>query len=180
VKNLGAEALSANLQTYSTNLLTYMTANPAASMDDIVGGQRIVRFETPVGGLRQTSLPYTAAVDRTWTGDIPDAYRTTLGMQINKQMVDGSTPAIISAAVYVDETYGRRLIVGTNFVTNAPNGVGTITITLKVMGRSGQVAQIGSYSAIEPSVLLRNGTVTLVANHPYAAAADGPPTTTGL
>jgi hypothetical protein len=78
VKNLNTETLTASLQTYSTNLLTYMTANPAASMDDIVGGQRIVRFETPVGGLRQTGLPYTAVIDRTWTGDIPDHHRQRL------------------------------------------------------------------------------------------------------
>jgi RHS repeat-associated protein len=178
VKNLNTETLTASLQTYSTNLLTYMTANPAASMDDIVGGQRIVRFETPVGGLRQTGLPYTAVIDRTWTGDIPDPYRTTLGIQIDKQINVGSA-TIITANVYVDETYGRRLVVNTNFETSAGGGgYATNVFTLQVRGRSGTIAQLGTHSAFEP-FLLRNGTITLSANHPYAAAADGTATANG-
>jgi RHS repeat-associated protein len=178
VRNLNTETLTASLQTYSTNLLTYMTANPAASMDDIVGGQRIVRFEAPVGGLRQTSLPYTATVDRTWTGDIPDAYRTTLGIKIDKQGGVGMA-TIITASVYVDETYGRRLVVNTNFVTSAGSGgYTTNTFSLLVMGRSEQIAQLGTYSAFE-LFLQRDGLITLTANHPYAAASDGTATANG-
>ncbi|MGQ0532182.1 MAG: hypothetical protein ACT4OF_05760, partial [Caulobacteraceae bacterium] len=180
VRNLNSESLATTLQTYGVNLLTYINANAAAgSVDHVVGGQRIVRYDAPVGGLRQTSLPYTSVVQRSWSGDIPDQYRTTLTVQISKVMQDTTQPTIINRLLYVDEIYGRKLVVETNFATTAGGGgVGPINITLRVADETGLGPVVGQYNGNEP-VLLRDGNVTLIANHPFAAAADGTSTLNG-
>ena len=176
VRNLNAESLTSTLQGYGANLLTYINTNMAsAAIEDVVGGQRITRFETPTGGLRQTSLPYSASVFRSWSGDIPNQYRTTLRLAVVKRNFDDSTPTIFDTTFYVDEIYGRKLGIFANFVRVAPDNVATNTFTLRLTGRTGAdvtAAPLGTYSVNEPP-LTRTGTLTLTANHPYASGANG-------
>lgn len=182
VRNLNAESLTSTLQTYATNLLTYINANaPAGAIEDIVGGRRIVRFETPTGGLRQTSLPYASSVLRTWSGDIPDQYRTTLNVQVNKLMADTSKPIILERLVYVDETYGRKIVVEPTYVANAVQGITTNTFILRLTDEEGvsvTPSPLDTFSVTE-ALLDREGTVTLTANHPYASAANGSTSASG-
>jgi RHS repeat-associated protein len=180
VRSLNAASLNTTLQGAGANLLSYIEANaPAASVEEIVGGQHIVRFETPEGGLRQTSLPYPSG-GSTWTGDIPNQYRTTLSVQIVKDNASGSTPTIINQTLYVDDIYGRKLVVTPTFHTRAPNNSVTNTIQLRLTNRAGSdvVNPIETYNVNE-SPTARNGHLTLTVNHPYAADGDGAGVHTG-
>lgn len=169
VRSLNAESLNATLQSYGSSLLSYVEDNaPSARVEDLVGGQRIARAEIPAGGLRQTSLPYPAAEQRTWAGDIPDQYRTTLSVEIVKENMDLTTPTIVNQTFFVDEIYGRKLIVEPNFVRIAPNNSGANTFALRLINRAGVdvVAPLQTYSVMEAPTA-RNGVVTLTANHPF-------------
>ncbi|MBI1291991.1 hypothetical protein GC173_12235 [bacterium] len=182
VRSLNATALSSTLQDYGQALLTHIEANaPASSIEDIVGAPSIQRFETPPGGLRQTALPYTSAQQRSWSGEIPNQYRTSLGVQITRQIEDSTWPVIIDALVYVDETYGRKLIVDTNILSRvtATGGEGPMRFTLQVTNEQGEGPVVDEFTVSSAPVLLRNGMVTLTANHPYAVANDGSTTLNG-
>lgn len=84
-----------------------------ARLEDLVGGAEIQRFELAPAGqtpLRQTALPYLTSVDRTWTGGMPDQFRTSLHIQVERADRLGGTPIeIINKTLYADELYGRRL-----------------------------------------------------------------------
>lgn len=182
VRNLNAEDLNTTLQTYASNLQIYINTNVAAGeVEDVVGGQDIQRFETPNGGLRQTSLPYTSAVERSWSGEVPDQYRTTLNIQIEKLIASGTWPVIINRLVYVDETYGRKIVVEPSYVASAQGGVTTNTFNLRLTNDAGvsvTPSPLATFSATE-DFLDRDGIVTLTANHPYASAANGTTATSG-
>jgi RHS repeat-associated protein len=177
VRTLNAASLNSTLQGYGANLLSYINTNaPAAELDQIVGGSRIHRYEIPSGGLRQTTLPYTSSTQHTWTGGVPDQYRTTLRVEVSKFVSGGtSMSVIIDNTLYVDEIYGRKLVVVPNIVKIAPGNSGTTTITLRLTDEAGAdvtTSPLGSYSATEtPSD--RAGSITLSANHPYVARAEG-------
>ncbi len=87
-----------NLGTYATNLLNHLRNNmPDAAMDDVIGGQTIIRHgEAP---LRQATLPYPAAVSATFANDIPNVLRTTIRLQQN-----------FDETLFVDEIYGKVLL----------------------------------------------------------------------
>src|SRR5207253_10898914 len=77
--------------------------------------------------------------------------------------------------LYADEIYGRKLIVVPNYVRTAPGNSGTTTIDLSLTDESGAsvaASPLGHYSATE-NPADRAGSVTLIANHPYAARAEG-------
>src|SRR6201999_2545110 len=106
------------LQGYGANLLSYIQTNnlQGAEVDDVIGSGVITQYVSPPGGLRQTALPYSTTVLHSWSGDIPDQYRTTLNVNA-VQAPPGGLPAetMINQLFYVDEVYGRRLSIGTNF-----------------------------------------------------------------
>ncbi len=198
----GGTGLYPMLAIYSRNFLAYLYANGAAAAEpeDVIGGQLIARYETPTGGLRQTSLPYPVTVRHSWTGAIPDPYRTTLRVQIDKQRSPNSTLAtIINQTYFVDEIYGRKLIFDTNFdilhSANQPqdsflNFVGSLRL-LDEAGAGPNPAGAGSCDvntnrapALATVCFADNpdfsfGEVTLAANHPYAASANGGTTLDG-
>ena len=173
VRSLNAGLLNTKLQTYGTNLLTYIQTNyPAGEIEDIVGGSEIVA--DPTASLRQTSLPYTSTTQRTWTGNIPDQYRTSLRVQIAKwQPVGTVPPVIIDKLLYSDEIYGRKLIFNTNFENSGFLG------ELKLLDDAGVGPVLGSYSGSENPNFSIGGEITLTANHPYSGAADGSSSTNG-
>jgi RHS repeat-associated protein len=168
VANLNATSLNATLQSYGNNLLSYIQANfPAGEIEDVVGGSKITAFVTPANGLRQTLLPYATtpapSVQRTWSGGIPDAYRTSLRVQVTKGDATGNYPTIFDNTLYVDEIYGRKLILTTDFGLNT---------WLKVVDETGVGVTVGTYTTnLNAGYMV--GDITLTASHPYAAAADG-------
>lgn len=166
IANVGVESLNPLLRTYANNLANYVQANlPAAEIDDIVGGSAI----TPDAVLRRTSLPYTTSLLRTWTGEIPDQYRTSLRVRVTRKSCStGAFDQIIDKMIYADDIYGRRLTLGGSWsFTQASTGV-----SLTVRDETGASAAL--YSGSFPcSPGANRGQINLTVNHPYPAAADG-------
>jgi len=123
VSNVNIAGIQSTLSGYANNLVAYLKANTlypngepyaAGQIDDIIGRQDITQYVTPSGGLRITSLtaaPYSfsaATAQHTWSGDLPDAYRTTLEVKWDDT---STTPAtvLIDRKFFADQIYGRRL-----------------------------------------------------------------------
>ncbi len=191
--------LNASLQTYATNLLASIQHQhlQGMQMEDVVGGGVI----TPVtANVRQTNLPYHDGAPpytpHTWTPSadtarynaIPDKYRTTFETKGFVQTWTSSTPVytlMFDPTFYIDEIYGRRLSVQTDFtfegINLAPNPAlaeldNTITLTL-----DGQaLANVPPFTN-QPTVWWNETTrglpahIQLFVSHPYAASADGTP-----
>ena len=98
VKNINRTNLRNDLNTMSTTLVNWIkTNNPAASVDDILGGKTI----NPITlGARLTSLSYQkpGTTPTIWTA-IPAAYKATLGVQYDTFNLTFNTADI----------YGKRL-----------------------------------------------------------------------
>jgi len=161
-------SVTSSLNTYASNLETAMASSlPAASVADVVGGQAINPQIIPSGGLRQTSLPYTANVLRTITGDMPNQYRTSLRVQVNKVRPSGGPTGVIDKTLYVDEIYGRRLVFDPNFDTSGATFNGALKL-IDDFGTVNSLATTGSYS---DNPTYSRGDVTLTVNLPYAASS---------
>lgn len=176
VRNLNTEALETKLSSMASNLQTYIETNaPAGQIEDLISGQDIARYDPPSGGLRQASLPYTSAVQRTWSGGIPDQYRTTLQVQLTKAQPDASFPTIIDKTLYIDEVASRKLTMDPTFASRGGNA---FTMAFSAVGEAGYSVPIQSWSAPTSPLgggnpKLSYGVLTLTVNPPYAAAANG-------
>lgn len=160
--------IQAKLKTYSTNLLTYLKANAASKeLKEIIGGWSIVPNTTVV---RQTALPYTSSLQKTWTGNIPDQYRTTLRIEVSRQFppYTPNYPTILDRLLFADEFYGRRVQ-----IVNDPN-LRNCAFTLKVDDVVVSSAVCGTLA------YQRDHDVRFTVNHPYPAsdtqAGTGPGT----
>lgn len=184
VKGLTGAALNTRLSNYASSLQTYIqNQNSAAGtplvsgkLIDLIGGREIAHDNVPGTGLRQTSLPYTSTVTRTWLGNIPDQFRTLMTVNLTKWTTGQVfVNAVTNQPIYIDDVYGRRLIYDTNFVTAAPtvfNGY------LRVVDEFGHATTLASYTDnSDPN--FSTGTLTLTVNHPYAADAAGSLSTLG-
>jgi RHS repeat-associated protein len=98
VQKLNEGATEAQMATYAQSVEAYIKANaPAAQLDDIVGGARIDPTYQPAVGV---SLPYTSSAQYTWSGDIPNQFRSTLNIHYN---------AGINVTFYSDDVASRRV-----------------------------------------------------------------------
>ncbi|HEY7641623.1 MAG TPA: RHS repeat-associated core domain-containing protein [Steroidobacteraceae bacterium] len=169
VVNLGSEALNTTLQGYANNLLTQINTNyPAGEVEDLVGGATIDRFVTPPGGLRQTSLTAYSSSNAafTWTGNIPNAYRTALTVVATKATCIGDYPTIVNTTLYADDIYGYRLTLGGDF----HHGGRQSTVTMELRDEMG--LGIDLYSQLyDCNPGFNVGDLTLTVNHPYPASA---------
>jgi RHS repeat-associated protein len=177
VHNLNASSLNSTIQTYGVKLLGYIRANYAAGeIEDIVGGAQIVPYTD--GPLRQAQLPYPgSAVQRTWsptlTGGIPDVYRTTLHVQLNKVPLAGGQIPAVDVVLFADEIAGRKLVFNPGgYVPTAVTNNGSLLVVDEA-GNSITVA------TSQGTASFNRGTITLSVNHPYAASADGSNSTLG-
>ncbi len=101
VLNMNKSNIFNDLNGYSQALLSYIQSNmPDASLDEVIGGRKIVAVSGPV---RQTSLPYETGTPTQWSS-IPNAYRTTVRLQFPKF---GGGSADIT--YYSDDIYHKRL-----------------------------------------------------------------------
>jgi RHS repeat-associated protein len=180
VVNLGSEALNTTLQGYANNLLTQINTNyVAGDIEDLVGGATITPYFPPQGqpGLRQTSLPYSAATIRTWTSanDVPDAYRTSLRAIVTKGNCSvGGYDQIIDRTFYADDIYGYRLTLGGTFTQGGTSS----TVTMALRDEAGDGVDVYSQlHACNPGFNV--GDITLTVNHPYPVSADGTTGTAG-
>ncbi|MDR1423804.1 MAG: DUF6531 domain-containing protein [Azoarcus sp.] len=143
VQNINRTNVRNRLNTYATNLADTLRANkPAATLDDVIGGKRIVPHDGTA--LRQTELPYQddSVTPEVWTGEIPASYKPTL--QIRYSGIDETYTS--------DAIYGKRLTITYN-ASNQP--------LLKLEGETeatGAAVAAGS-----------TGTVTFNIVHPYAS-----------
>ena len=105
--NLNESAALSQLNTYAQNVESAVRSTlPTAALDDVVGGSEInIAYQPTVG----PSLPYTASAQYTWTGDIPDQFRTTFTLM--------GTP---NQLFYADEMAGRRLFIGKTLSGTTP------------------------------------------------------------
>ncbi|HEY4941941.1 MAG TPA: hypothetical protein VII56_10990, partial [Rhizomicrobium sp.] len=192
VHNLSQSALNTLLGTYAANLLSYIQSHDlgAAQMEDVVGGGVIVPFVSPPGGLRQTSLPYGPSTPNivTWTGNVPDQYRTTLtvtgalpnwGTYLATNTV--TTDTFFGTTFFLDDIYGRALMIDTDLAPGVGNAIFSNTLRLTVDGNTigTPYTNPAPYTGAFQTARGLAGTLTLALNHPYAAAADGSATTTG-
>lgn len=98
VQNMNRTNIRNNLTTMTTSLVNWIKANnPAASVDDIVGGKTINGITL---GARLTSLPYQkpGSTPTVWTS-IPAAYKATLGILYDT----------FSLTLNAADIYGKRL-----------------------------------------------------------------------
>ncbi|MEI9933156.1 MAG: hypothetical protein WDM89_22150 [Rhizomicrobium sp.] len=171
------------LQSYATNYLNYLQANnlQGAQIEDIVSGGII----TPVTGtLRQATLPYTSSVAHNWTCSVPvscgvsNQYRTkltlnatrTIGATMTTLFLDPSTSA--PPVFFVDQIYGRRLSIDTNFNNKETTSQANYN-TFKSRLRLDDQALLTYTDTGETPSLYPHISVTLTADHPYAASSSG-------
>src|SRR5437879_3236072 len=173
VQNLNGSSLMSRLNSYAAGIQAYIqTANiapqvplSAGQIKDLTGGGDIQRFVAPAGGQRITTFPYPAHATWTWSGNIPDQFRTTLRLQLTYNVAGTLTP-ILDKTLFVDEIYARKLIYDTNFMPNSFTGA------LRLVDEFGNANTLSTYAASQ-SPAYSSGGLTLSVNHPYAADAAG-------
>lgn len=154
-----------DLTTYSTNLLTYLKANASTlELRDMIGGAVI---QPQYAQIRQAStLPYATSVKRTWTGNIPDKYRTKLRIELSQQFP--SNPILMDRTLFADEFYGRRMRIDPGHDLNQ------CALTLEVDDRPLTTANCTGQAQYQ-----RDNELRLTLDHPYAAPDTSDPTTAG-
>lgn len=156
VQNANEAAMDSTLSGFAVALYNHIqTADPGAQIDDIVGGSRIDPLVEVVAG---ASLPYAAVTTQTWTGDIPDQYRTRLSISFGGN----------SVALFADETAPFALYVGGSKTT--PNFPTSRTSRLVVVGVGPSSLLEGVLSTATQTVTSDHATLTLQIDMPYASA----------
>jgi RHS repeat-associated protein len=142
IRSVNRAAARTDLNTYAQNIINYiMGHNPAATVNDIVGGKVI----QPVTGspLRNTALSYISPTQPSgypanWGSSVPNAYRTCFSISMPTVTPTSCTsPSSSTIALYTDQTYGHRITVfsvpsGSNYIPTLlidgaapPNGTNT-------------------------------------------------------
>ncbi|WP_162938765.1 RHS repeat-associated core domain-containing protein [Brevundimonas naejangsanensis] len=169
VRSMNAAGLQAQLNGRAAALRFYIDqAMPNGDLDDLIGGRSIAPLAIPVGGIRQAALPYPSNVQRTWTGNVPDAYRASLHVSLTKAFPDGTHPVALSHQFYSDDIYGQKLTLSTSYAVSGTSSTGWLTVT-DGFGRGTRIVGFG-----EPhSARLSYGDLTLTLNSPYVANGAG-------
>ncbi len=178
VRKLNAAALNTKLQSSGQALLNHLQSLPTPpSMQQVIGGVLIERVDPAGGALRQTSLPYNSSSTVTWTGDIPNQYRTQLKVEISKRFLSGTSApsafvAILMKDLYADDIYGRKLIIEPNYPVANARRLAKFELKLRLTDHAGKGPTLASYTQESDHAQVREGFVKLTVNHPYAAAAS--------
>src|SRR5262249_34967712 len=103
ITSVNEGGVNSQMTTYATALETYVRANyPDAPIEKIIGGKLPDLTYAPTIG---SSLPYTSSAQYTWTGDIPDQFRTTFALHADP---DGTwTSTAMNVSFFADELGGR-------------------------------------------------------------------------
>jgi RHS repeat-associated protein len=105
IKNLNETALNNQLQAYAANLQTYIQTNHhEAKLEDLTGGITANPSSAPAPS---AVLPYPSTIQYTWTGAIPDKFRTKF--KLYQPADPGYYIPESSYELYVDEMSGRRI-----------------------------------------------------------------------
>ncbi|WP_417452152.1 RHS repeat domain-containing protein, partial [Kordiimonas sp.] len=196
VAGISLSAVRTKLNEYADVLLSNMQLNGAKSLEELIGGKRIIDEENDGSGWSSTGTLSASII----TSDVPDAYRTRLRVCTRRagdstcggtdQDIMGSSDNI-NAIFYVDEIYGRKLEltpdIGKPYFTNRygyPYEAKTFTARLRLDGKDVPVMA----GLIDPSHSNRNHqncgvegecglgmngragwTLEMEVDHPYAA-----------
>lgn len=115
VQKMNRGNIRSDLDTFTMNLVDYIKNNAigsasagTATIDDILGGEKIVPAAIP---LLQTSLPYQMPGDtpNVWTGAVPNSYRPTLQIQMVNQ--DNSSVIDFDYTAFSDDLAASRLTI---------------------------------------------------------------------
>jgi len=157
VTNVNQSGIESQLKTYATALQSYIqnyntTNGTYMAIEDVVGGLIIDTSQSPTTGSLLPASAYASAT-YTWTGDIPDPFRTKLTVQYD----------LINQLLFADEIAGNRIRIwgyADYSSTGSTTGHFTLYSEYRPLVGSALAGQIGDVT-----------TVTLTVNHPYAAAA---------
>jgi RHS repeat-associated protein len=151
-KNVRYATLAGTMSSFGSNLQSYLRTNlPSAVLSDVVGGSSIDWSSLQPAG---STLPYSTSQVVSWSA-IPSVYRTTLRVQFDN----------IDTTMFVDEIYGSRLkIFGT---IPATTGTGAFPVQ-RTVGLYLEYRLLASSTRSDGTIY--NTTLTLSANHPYAAS----------
>ncbi|MDB9999123.1 hypothetical protein OAE16_01630 [Porticoccaceae bacterium] len=151
VQNINQASVENQLTTYAINLQNHIqNTDRHAPLVDIIGGQEIQLDNLPVAN---STLPYASSVQRTWNGDIPNQYRTTLRVQFDN----------IDKTLYADELAGIRLrLLGKGDASTVPTTTRHVSLYVEH-----DVIDTSTRSGAHRT----NDDITLSANHPYFAKA---------
>lgn len=156
VNGFGIATFRSKLGTYRTGLENFIAANAAGKRAEaVVGTSRIVPHTSTED--RRTSLPYVASTDRTWTGEIPNVYRTSFTVSLN-----GS-----AYGTYFADTVGGK-VVGFSYLRSGSIFIkdGELPLPIVAGPFDGECEEwLGSQPSAGPA------TVTVAINHPYVANA---------
>lgn len=174
VQNVQYAALGTTMTGFATNLQHYIQQNaPSANVQDIVGGQQI----DPASASASGGLSYTVvSTAHSWSGDIPDQYRSRLNVQFNG----------INTWLFADETYGYWLHVGGVYQTSFTALTATLFFEMERSSTAPSSGLYVNYDTSETNPSQSNeifslasgtvsnpgytGTVYLAVDHPYASA----------
>lgn len=168
VSNLNAAGLNSVLSAYATNIANRLAQADlqGADLSDIVGGLTLEPVQHPAGGWRQASLSYVTNRRATWDY-IPDQYRAKVSLST---IVAAPASANISAMLFGDEVYGRRLEVMPAPDDASPKHIPvfsqwkeTLFIDLKPAVQGADFSPLSSESGTY---------ITLNIDHPFAAANE--------
>lgn len=174
VRSLNSANLETQLATYAGSVQGIIEGGySTAKIEDVIGGAVLQRSD-PAQSLRQTTLPYSSSVLATWAGGgLPDKYRTTVTVTVDRRTNTDSIVTIFPArTLFVDEIYGRKL---TAISRKSPTLLGENRDVLRLVDEFGGYAELRSYTATtQDNPNFNEATVTVAVNHPYPDAAGSP------
>ena len=169
ISGFNVAAFQNRLTAYRANLEAYLL-NPAnglvgARTDNVIGHRSITAMTG--GPSRQSTLSYQASgtSGTTWSGQIPNAYRTSFTVQIGS-----GTPA----TYYADQTYGKPMLFGYSVsstgvasggLLSPVAGDGTITPTLHLATYHADATY--PCEAYPASATAGTATMSIAIYHPY-------------
>ena len=149
------------LNTYRSNVEATIASSADGKRADFVIGKRDIVVH-PAGENRRTSLPYAVSADRTWTGQIPDPFRSSMKVFMNGvQYGPGKT-------YYADENTSGTAIAFRFYFNTGTNSYQPINLANLGPELEGKTEfKCDYYLGSQPTV--GTATVRVDVDHPYPA-----------
>lgn len=157
VSNFNQAAFRATLDGYRANAEANLSTNGSGKRADAILGARDI-VPHPAGEDRRTALPYVTSSDRTWTGQIPNAFRASFTVALNGTSYGTYFADTVGGSpLGFSYTYSNGNFVPATGIAASPQLLGSTTYDCD--------QHLGSQDAAGPAV------ATITINHPYAANA---------
>lgn len=151
VQNMNRTNVRNDLKTMTANLVSYINSNTigsaapgTATVEDVIGGQTIIPVTLPLTLI--TALPYEKVGDvpTIWTGDVDNAYKTTLQVEYFDPAAGGAVT--INQTFFTDALAATRLTLFFN---------GSLVPTLYLNGtalQSGNAQTAGTFTSVRLTI----------------------------